>query len=87
MNYKGETYNSVIGRIKMERRPLLRIAVKGQYNEFSVVLQNAETIRVVTPEGKSKSVVSLKNGDKILCYEEKGGRHFGFKINETIVER
>jgi 3-dehydroquinate synthase II len=87
VNDKGETFISVVGRIKLEKRPMLRIVIKGKEKDFSVVLQNAETIRVVTPDGKSKSVVSLKKGDKIVIYEEKGGRHFGYKIEETIEEK
>ncbi|OHD14059.1 MAG: hypothetical protein A2086_12040 [Spirochaetes bacterium GWD1_27_9] len=87
VNNKGETFVSVIGRIKLEKRPMLRIVIKGKIKDFSVVLQNAETIRVVTPDGKSKSVVSLKTGDKVTIFEEKGGRHFGHKIEETIEEK
>jgi 3-dehydroquinate synthase II len=86
VNHKGETYNSVAGRIKVERRPMLRIVIKG-VKEFSVVLQNAETIRVVTPDGKSKSVVSLVEGDRVKIFEEEGGRHFGYKIEESIEEK
>jgi 3-dehydroquinate synthase II len=87
VNHKGETYISAAGRIKLEKRPMLRILIKGKIKDFSVVLQNAETIRVVTPDGKSKSVVSLKKGDKIVIFEEKGGRHFGYKIEESIEEK
>lgn len=87
VDHKGETYTSIIGRIKQEKRPMLRIKIKGQLKEFSVILQNAETIRVVTPEGKSTSVVQLKAGDKVAIYEEEGGRHFGHKITETIEEK
>jgi len=87
VNYKGETQTSVVGRIKLEKRPMLRIEIKGNIKNFSVVLQNAETIRVVTPDGKSKSVVQLAKGDKIAILEEKGGRHFGHKIEETISEK
>ncbi len=87
VNHKGETFTSVIGRIKLEKRPMLRIEIKGKLNTFSVVLQNAETIRVVTPDGKSKSVVSLEKGDKVVIFEEEGGRHFGHKIKETIEEK
>jgi 3-dehydroquinate synthase II len=87
VNHKGETCTSVIGRIKQEKRPLLRIEIKGKLKNFSVILQNAETIRVVTPGGGSKSVVALAAGDKVVTFEEEGGRHFGFKIEETIEEK
>jgi 3-dehydroquinate synthase II len=33
------------------------------------------------------SVVKLAKGDKVLGYTEAGGRHFGFKIKETISEK
>lgn len=87
VNHKGETFNTVIGRIKMEKRPMLRIVIAGKIKNFSVILQNAETIRVVAPGGKSKSVVALQKGDKVVIFEEKGGRHFGHKIEETIEEK
>ncbi len=87
VNSKGETFTSVVGRIKLEKRPMLRITIKGKIKEFSVILQNAETIRVVTPEGGSKSVVALKKGDKVVIHEEESGRHFGYKIEETIEEK
>ena len=87
VNYKGEIYDSVVGRIKVEKRPLLRIEIKGKSRILSVILQNAETIRVVTPDGNSKSVVSLNPGDKVVTFEEQGGRHFGFKIEESITEK
>ncbi len=87
VNSKGETFTSVVGRIKLEKRPMLRITIKGKKKEFSVILQNAETIRVVTPEGQSKSVVELKPSDKVVIHEEESGRHFGYKIEETIEEK
>jgi 3-dehydroquinate synthase II len=83
----GATEVSVVGRIKQEKRPMLRIVIKGAKRQFSVVLQNAETIRVVTPGGASTSVVSLNPGDNVMIYEEEGGRHFGHKIEETIDEK
>ncbi len=53
----------------------------------TTILQNAETIRLTDPSGKPVSVVSLKPGDKILAALEEGGRHFGYKIDETITEK
>ena len=61
----------------------------GQAQEcpISLVLQNAETIRLVNPDGKAVSVTSLKSGDKVLAHIEKAGRHFGMKVEETLIER
>jgi 3-dehydroquinate synthase II len=64
---------------------LVEAQAKGQ--AVSLVLQNAETIRLVSPEGKAVSVTSLKGGDKVLGHIEHAGRHFGMKVDETLIER
>jgi len=55
--------------------------------KISLILQNAETIRLVKPNGKPISIVKVKAGDEVLAYTEDAGRHFGMKIKETITER
>jgi 3-dehydroquinate synthase II len=50
-------------------------------------MQNAETIRLVNPQGKPISITTLKAGDKVLVHVERGGRHFGMKVDETLIER
>ena len=55
--------------------------------EVSLILQNAETIRLTKPSGEPVSVVKLAEGEKVMGYTEEGGRHFGFKIKETIQEK
>ncbi len=84
---KGNTRVSYVGRVKIEKRPMLLIEGKYDNNIYSIVLQNAETIRLTQRGGKPISVVNLKKGDKILAYIEKHGRHFGLKIKETITEK
>ena len=64
---------------------LIEADVKGQ--PISLVLQNAETIRLVSPDGKAVSVTKLKQGDKVLGHIEKAGRHFGMQVEETLIER
>ncbi len=85
-NYKGETYSSVVGRIKIEKRPLLLIKAICDKKEITTILQNAETIRLVNSKGEAISVIHLKKDDKILVSIEEGARHFGYKIDETITE-
>jgi len=51
------------------------------------MLQNAETIRLTNPGGESVSVAELKPGDSVLVAVEQAGRHFGIKVDETIVEK
>ncbi len=87
INQKGESFASTIGRLKIEKRPMLNIVADVQNKEVSLILQNAETIRLTKPSGEPVSVVKLAKGDKVLGYTEEGGRHFGFKIKETISEK
>lgn len=87
VNANGTCSSAVIGRVKVEVRPMLYIeAVTAEGKKGAVFLQNAETIRVVSEKGKPMSVVTLKEGDKILCHTDTAGRHFGMRIDENIQE-
>jgi 3-dehydroquinate synthase II len=87
VNFEGAAYPAVVGRAKVERRPLVLVEAEEKGEIFSVILQNAETIRLTAPSGQAVSLVDLKEGDEVLVTREKAGRHFGVKIDETIVER
>jgi len=87
VSHTGKTKTAYMGRSKIEKRPLMLIEAQSGNNSISLVLQNAETIRLVKPDGSPVSITSLKNGDKVLAYIETGGRHFGMKVDETLTER
>ena len=87
VNYKGETQVSYVGRVKIEKRPMLLIEGEYQNKLYSILLQNAETIRLTQKNGKSLSVAQIKPEDKVLAYIEDQGRHFGLKVKETITEK
>ncbi|MGC9456633.1 MAG: 3-dehydroquinate synthase II [Halothiobacillaceae bacterium] len=78
-----------VGRNKIERRPMLRVsAVTDDERRVSLVLQNAETIRLTRPDGTPASVASLQPGDSVLVHvTEVMGRHLGTVVRETISER
>ena len=82
----GKTRSASVGRCKVEVRPLLIVTATDGSRTYNVILQNAETIKVVTPKG-SESVTKLKRGDRILAHINTGGRHFGMKVEETITEK
>lgn len=86
---KGNTEQVIIGRVKIEKRPMISVLAKAEGRELSLVLQNAETIRLTKPDGNYISATKLKPGDKVLAYlQEQGiGRHFGQKLQETITEQ
>jgi len=76
-----------VGRVKIEWRPLLMIEAECQGKMVKTILQNAETIRVVTEDG-SKSVKDLAADDMVLIRFEEGGRHFGTLVKEEkVIER
>jgi len=87
VNYKGHCQNSIVGRIKVEKRPLMLIEAECRQKTIATILQNAETIRLTQPNGSPISVVELKKGSKVQAFLEEAGRHFGMKIKETITEK
>ncbi len=85
---EGKVRKANVGRIKIEFRPLILIEAEVEGKHIKTILQNAETIRVVTPKG-STPVTELKVGDEVLVHvAAKGGRHFGISVpDETVIER
>jgi 3-dehydroquinate synthase II len=83
----GKTRKGHVGRTKIERRPmfLVETEVKGRF--YSLIVQNAETVRLVSASA-SKSVTELAAGDEVLVFVEEGGRHFGTLVaDELVIER
>jgi 3-dehydroquinate synthase II len=87
VDYQGRTQTAYLGRNKIERRPMMLIEAEAEGQPISLVLQNAETIRLMDPQGKAISITNLKPGDKVLAHIEKSGRHFGMKVEESLIER
>ena len=87
VDFQGKSQVAYLGRNKIEKRPMMLIEAEAQNQPVSLVMQNAETIRLVSPEGKAVSITSLKAGDSVLVHIEKAGRHFGMKVDETLIER
>jgi len=84
---EGRARAVIVGRVKVERRPLLLLEAEVDGRRHTTIVQNAETIRFVTPKGGSLAVSQVKAGDEVLLRLEEGGRHFGMRIRETIAER
>lgn len=87
VNYQGQSRPAVVGRVKIERRPLLLVTAEYAGRQLGTILQNAETIRLTRPDGQAVSVVQLAPGDQVLVALEEAGRHFGLKVTETITEK
>ncbi len=95
VDLNGNTRKAYVVRSKIESRPLMLVEAVGKIEEngltgertIKILLQNAETIRLVNKDGKPVSITELNVGDEVVGYLEKGGRHFGTKVDETIVEK
>lgn len=55
----GRSRTVLVGRVKIESRPLLLIEVDVDGQRHSVLLQNAETVCLVSPGGESLDTVWL----------------------------
>jgi 3-dehydroquinate synthase II len=88
VNKEGSSRPVTVGRSKIETRPLRLIKAKMNGEHGNIILQNAETIRLVTKEGKLVSVTDLKVGTEILAHVSKySGRHFGMEVDEYVLEK
>ena len=87
IDHKGRSEVGFVGRAKVEKRPMMLVEAAYKDKPLSLVMQNAETIRLTKPGGEPISITRLKAGDRVLSYLEEAGRHFGVKIDETIVEK
>ncbi|MFO7592589.1 MAG: 3-dehydroquinate synthase II [Pseudomonadota bacterium] len=86
---QGRARSVVVGRNKIERRPMLLISAENsEGREVSLIMQNAETVRLTGPAGEPLSVTALQPGDEVLAaFFAKTGRHFGHALEESIEER
>jgi 3-dehydroquinate synthase II len=83
----GSTRIVSVGRVKVERRPLVNVVAEVDGVVGSVALQKAETIRLVSPKGEVLDVTSLSQGDEVLVRLSSGsGRHMGIAVEEFIEE-
>ena len=84
---EGKVRSTNVARVKIEWRPMILVEAEYGGKRIKTIVQNAETIRLVTEEG-SKSIAELKPGDKVLAHVVEGGRHFGTLVKEeTVIER
>jgi 3-dehydroquinate synthase II len=88
VNKEGIARSAVVGRSKIETRPLKLIRAEIDGETGTVILQNAETIQLISKDGKLLSMTEVKVGDEVLGSAKKAsGRHFGMEVDEFIVEK
>ena len=86
----GTTREAIVGRVKIEKRPMFRIQAEVTTNDgvdrVETLIQNAETVKVATDEGRT-AVTDLETGDEVVVYYEDVARHFGEAVEESIIEK
>ncbi len=88
VNSKGESRNCVVGRVKIEKRPFILFRWKNENdNEAGVLLQQAETVRLISESRGLVSVTELVPGMKLLGWNGGAGRHVGQTISAEVEER
>lgn len=83
----GRCRTLVVGRLKIERRPLVRVVAEYEGAEASILLQNAETVCLLGPDRERLSVATLEPGQRVLMHPAPEARHLGRTVDEWVLER
>jgi 3-dehydroquinate synthase class II len=89
---EGKTRVVTVGRVKIERRPLLLIEVRVRPDDpperhIKTFVQNDWHVRIMGADRKVRNSTLVRPGDKLLAYADEPGRHTGLKVSESIVEK
>jgi 3-amino-4-hydroxybenzoic acid synthase len=84
----GRTRRIVVGRIKLESRPMLSITATSEEGvPVNLIVQDDWHVRVLGPGGVVLNVTELKPGDQLLGYVATDKRHVGWPVGEFCVEK
>lgn len=84
---EGNSREVVVGRSKIEKRPLLKIEVEADGVRLNTIVQDDWHIRIFGGNGEPANASTIKKGDELLAYVSPGARHVGIKIDEAIEEK
>jgi 3-dehydroquinate synthase II len=87
LSSSGNKKKATVGRLKVETRPLLLIRFEVPGSEGQIVVQQAETVRFISPSGGTISVTQAKEGDKISILTDNRARHVGFALHAEVKEK
>lgn len=84
----GETRRVIVGRAKIETRPMLRIdAVSGSGVNVNLIVQDDWHVRVLGPQSEVHNVTDLKQGDRVAGTTLTEPRHVGYAVREFLLEK
>ncbi|CAM6044874.1 unnamed protein product [Sphagnum compactum] len=86
---QGRSRSVLVGRVKIETRPLLLVEVEAEGQRHSVLLQNVESVCFVTTTARNRAVpvTSLKVGDILLLNLQEETFQSGIQMQEFFVEK
>ncbi|MFD2669992.1 3-dehydroquinate synthase II [Marinicrinis sediminis] len=87
-DWEGEVRSIPLGRMKFEKRPLLRLEVSLEDGtKITATLQQADSVHVWKEEVGAYPLIQIKPGDRIRVQSDIPGRHLGERIEEEIIEK
>jgi len=87
LSSSGNKEKATVGRLKVETRPLILIRFEVPGSEGQIVVQQAETVRLISPSEGAISVTQAKEGDKISIVTDNRARHVGFALPAEVKEK
>jgi len=87
LSSSGIQEKATVGRLKVETRPLLMIRFETPDSEGQLVVQQAETVRLISPNEGAISATHAKEGDKISILTDDKARHIGLALNAGVKEK
>lgn len=90
---QGKTRHVVLGRVKIEQRPMVKITgqniidLRQNDNKSHIFMQQAETVRLISEQSHAVAVTELQTGQLILGWEGHEARHAGVPVRGDIEER
>lgn len=88
VNSDGSSRSATVGRVKIERRPFILFRWKDENNnEAGALLQQAETVRLVSSSTQLISITELVKETKLLGWTGGVGRHIGIPISAEVTEK
>ncbi|MBT3657922.1 MAG: 3-dehydroquinate synthase II [Euryarchaeota archaeon] len=88
VNSDGSSRSATVGRVKIERRPFILFRWKDENNnEAGALLQQAETVRLVSSSTQLISITELVKETILLGWNGGVGRHIGIPISAEVTEK
>ena len=88
VNASGRTRQVVVGRSKIESRPLLSIDLTAPDGRpVNIIVQDDWHVRLLGPGATVLNVTELVAGDRVLGHLPTADRHVGYAIDEFCIEQ